>query len=948
MRIYENYKMTSENREPQRSYYIPYDSLEKALAGNKNESEYYRLLNGSWKFAYFERDIDVPEKISSWDTVPVPSCWQTLGYDKPGYTNVNYPHPVDAPYVPDDNPCGVYERTFDIQNSWNGRKTYIVFEGVSSCMFLYINGVYVGFTQGSRLQAEFDISDYVHEGSNTVTAKVLKWCVGSYLEDQDCFRYSGIFRDVYLLSREQNHIKDVYIKSDTKTITVDAPDYEIYDGNKKIDNLDNPVLWNAENPHLYTVIVKGKTEYIPFYVGMREVKITPEGVFTINGVPVILKGVNHHDTHPIKGFCETDDELLKELMLMKELNINAIRTSHYPPTPEFLNMCDKLGFYVIDETDLEAHGYIQRYGSQKYYYDVEEDKIWPCQNPDFKDMFLERMQRMVERDKNHACVVMWSTGNESGYGVNQDAMIDWARSRDSSRLFHCEDASRKDDNRNVDVVSQMYYSIGQITEYAQNEENKKPFFLCEYAHAMGNGPGDIHDYVEAFKKYAKLMGGCIWEWTDHTLIVDGIPKYGGDFGEITSDGNFCCDGLVFHDRTLKAGSLSAKYAYQYFDAELIGNKIKITNWYDFTNLDKYKILMTLCKDGETVCEKQMTLNINPHESMEIDIPFDIPEKCRLGTYINVSLAENSGREAGMVQLKAENRVEKTELSVKKSSGITEDELRIYVSGKNYSYIFNKHYGAFESIVKNNKELLAGLTKLTVWRAPTDNDRNIKKKWGYIDNDNWSGENMNKLFSKVYSCTLENNKITVKGSLAGVSRLPLLHHTTVYEFFDGGEIKVTLHADVRSKLEIYLPRLGFEITSAVPNDGFTYFGMGDKECYCDMNCHAKVGLYKSNARSEYVKYIVPQEHGNHIKTKILKMDSGLSFASDGEFEFSVSEYTSEELTNAAHINELKPNGFTNIRIDYKNSGIGSNSCGPALEKKYRLDEKSVDFSFYMMK
>ena len=263
-------------------------------------------------------------------------------------------------------------------------------------------------------------------------------------------------------------------------------------------------------------------------------------------------------------------------------------------------------------------------------------------------------------------------------------------------------------------------------------------------------------------------------------------------------------------------------------------------------------------------------------------------------------------------------------------------------------MFNKHYGAFESIVKNNRELLAGLTKLTVWRAPTDNDRNIKKKWGYIDNDNWSGENMNKLFSKVYFCTLDDNKITAKGSLAGVSRLPLLHHTAVYEFFDGGEIKVTLHADVRSELEIYLPRLGFEITSAVPNDGFTYFGMGDKECYCDMNCHAKVSLYKSNAKSEYVKYIVPQEHGNHIKTKLLKMDSGLSFASDGEFEFSVSEYTSEALTNASHINELKPNGFTNIRIDYKNSGIGSNSCGPALEKKYRLDEKSVDFSFYMMK
>lgn len=949
MRKYEDLKNTSENRESQRAYYIPYDTLEKALEGKKEKSAYYRLLNGRWNFAYFKRDIDVPENIENIvtpDTVPVPSCWQTLGYENPGYTNVNYPHPVDAPYVPDDNPCGVYSRSFDIDSSWKNRKTYIVFEGVSSCLFLYINGKYVGYTQGSHLQAEFDISDYIHEGTNTITAKVLKWCVGSYLEDQDFFRYSGIFRDVYLLSREENHIKDVFIKADTKNIVVDAENYDIYDNGKKVENLDNPVLWNAENPHLYTVVVKGETEYIPFLVGMREVSISDKKELLINGVPVILKGVNHHDTHPKNGYCLTEKEILNDLTKMKELNINTIRTSHYPPTPEFMNMCDKMGFYVIDETDLETHGYAHRKGGRTTEYSDVENPVWPCTNPDFKEEFVERMERMVERDKNHSCIIMWSTGNESNHGENHVEMIKWTKQRDRSRLIHCEDASRKGDFSNTDVISRMYSSTQEIEEYANDDKVCRPFFLCEYAHAMGNGPGDVYDYMELFKKYPKLIGGCIWEWTDHVAIDDGIQKYGGDFGELTSDGNFCCDGLVFSDRSFKAGSLNAKYAYQYFDTELCNGKIKVTNWHDFTNLDKYTLLLSLDVDGEKVAENEMRISLEPHMQTEIDVPFEIPAECELGAYLNILLIDENGNETGMMQHKLETTV-KTICVSNPHSNIHEDNLRVYVDGENYSYVFNKHYGAFESIIKDGREQLANMTKLTAWRAPTDNDKNVKKKWGLIDGDSWAGENLNRQFSKVYSCELSKNTITVKGSLAGVARMPFIYHTTTYTFFENGEVKVALNAKLQDDLEIYLPRFGFEFTSPVMNDGFTYYGMGECECYCDMNHHAKVGMYNSDAKSQYVNYVVPQEHGNHTRTKLLKMNNGLTFATDGEFEFNVSEYTSEALTDAMHTDELHSNGCTNIRIDYKVSGIGSNSCGPELMEKYQLKEKEFNFEFYIM-
>ena len=554
MRKYENLLKTSENRENPRSWYVP---------------ENIELINldGEWKFAFFENgDKAEKTKITEWNTIEVPSCWQLKGYENPNYTNINYPFPCDPPYVPDINPVGVYERDFQLTD--DSLNNYLVFEGVSSEAELYINGKYVGCTQGSHLMAEFNISEFVTAGVNTVRVYVRKWCCGSYLEDQDAFRFNGIFRDIYILSRPIGHIFDIDIKTDKNNIIITADadfSVELYDNEETISTeiskdkravltVENQKMWTAETPNLYTVKIFAAGEIITRKIGFRTIEISKDYELLINGTPVKLKGVNHHDTHPNNGWCMTDEEILYDLKLMKELNINTVRTSHYPPSPKFLDYCDELGLYVILETDIETHGFLRRMANVGYSFDVEND-IWPCQNEQWTHEFVERMQRAYERDKIHTSIIMWSTGNESGYGKNQHTMIDWLKSKDTVRLAHAEDASRKGTPDNTDVFSMMYPSVKQIADWAKDDNIKQPVFLCEYAHAMGNGPGGMWDYWNAIHNNKKLIGGCIWEWADHTVLVDGVQKYGGDFeGELTNDSNFCCDGMVFSDRSVKAGS----------------------------------------------------------------------------------------------------------------------------------------------------------------------------------------------------------------------------------------------------------------------------------------------------------------------------------------------------------------------------------------------------------
>ena len=936
MRIYEDIQKTSENRLPQRPFYIP--------EGNAQ----YMLLNGSWRFAYFPCDIDVPEKITQWDSVSVPSCWQLQGYENPNYTNINYPYPCDPPYVPDANPCGVYEREFRLESLWG--RVYYVLEGVASCAFVYVNGRYVGFTQGSHLQAEFDITEHVVQGTNTLRVKVLKWCCGSYLEDQDFFRFNGIFRDTYLLQRTEDHISDVSVFTQGNSIVVKADkeaDITVFDADgvclaalsaqkQAVVEITDRILWNPEKPYLYTVKLERNGEIITQKTGFRTVEVSDRCELLINGVPVKLRGVNHHDTDPVNGWCQTNEQLRRDLELMKKLNINCVRTSHYPPTPVFLELCDEMGFYVILETDIETHGFLRRYANVAYRFDVESED-WPGTNPLWRKEHLERMERAVNRDKNHCSIIMWSTGNESGHGPNHEAMIDWLHSLEDGRLVHCEDASRKGDYSRADVISNMYHDVQKLQNMAQDPQIRRPIMLCEYAHAMGNGPGDVWDYSEVFYQYPNIIGGCVWEWADHTVIVDGIQRYGGDFdGELTHDENFCCDGMVFSDRSLKAGSYEVKAAYQPMHTELCGNVLKVTNRYDFTDFSECDLYCSVAADGEELWKERICISLAPHETVEVPLHFE-NHKCTYAVYLTCSL-ECKGEKVAVTQHKlCENRL----ISGAEASACVEEKpYEVVFAGENFRYVFSKHFGTFTSMVVDGEEQLAQPVRLTVWRAPTDNDKNIKVFWGSYNI--WQGENFDKLFSKVYGCTVTDGCVCVDASLAGVSRKPFFRYTLRVKVNRDGVISVNLKGQVREKV-VYFPRLGFEFTLPKKNMNFRYFGCGPLESYSDLRHGSTVGMYESSAEAEYVPYVRPQEHGNHVDVRMLEIGS-LRFESDAAFCCNVSAFSTEAIDKAEHTNELFSDGKTHLRVDYKVSGIGSASCGPELMEKYRLSERNITFGF----
>lgn len=940
MRHYENPELIQENCEPQRAYYIPYDSIEKALKGKKEESAFYQPLNGEWKFRYFERDIDVPDTITEWDTIMVPSNWQMCGYDIPYYTNVNYPYPVDPPYVPDDNPCGVYCLDVDISADWYERETYLILEGVSSCFYLYVNDAYVGFSSVSHMQSELNLTPYLQKGTNRIMIKVLKWCAGSYLEDQDFFRLSGIFRDVYLLSRAKGHIHDIEIKTDRRNLTC-STNYTLYNGTAPIDNLSCPVEWNAENPYLYTLIVEQAGEYIPFKVGFRDIRVSEKRELLVNGTAVKLKGINHHDTHPEKGYAMSEEDLRFDLKQMKKLNINTIRTSHYPPTPFFLSLCDEMGFYVIDETDLETHGFCTCHEGNGY--DIE-NPFWLCNRTEWQKAFVHRVSRMIERDKNHPCIIMWSMGNESGYGKNHAAMIEWTKNRDSSRLIHYEGAFLVKDNCGVDVVSRMYTGYDELDDFIHKPGETRPYFLCEYSHAMGNGPGDVMDYWEKIYENPSFIGGCIWEWADHAVLQNDTYRYGGDFGEETHDNNFCCDGLVFPDRSLKAGSLNAKAVYQNIKTSYQNGILTVLNRFDFTNLNHYTLIWQMTIDGTVSQEGTLCCDIKPKETHHYPLEIPLPSSCHLGCFLDVFLMDGEETIA-MEQHKLPVTVEPLPpIHIQKNELCADEtEEKLILSGNDFTYTFNKHYGTFEHMEYDSAVILDKPVQLSVWRAPTDNDAFDKDKWGLFEG-NWDSHNYNRTINKVYSCEWQDNTITVTGSIAGISRAPLFHYKTIYTISADGRIGVDFHADVRETC-MYLPRLGFEFRLPKSDQPFHYFGRGKKENYIDMHYHTRISLFESRPSLEYVPYIRPQEHGNHTDTTLLKIH-GMKVEAEQPFEFAVSQYSPSGLTAARHTDELQPADDLYVRIDYKVSGIGSHSCGPELQEKYKLSEKSIDFHFVL--
>lgn len=939
IRDFENVKKISENRLPQRAYYIP-----------ENEGA-YTSLNGDWDF-YWYPDGNLSRKTDK-KKIPVPSCWQLQGYENPYYTNVVYPFPVDPPYLPDENPVGVYERIFTIEKNIC---TYVVFEGVSSRLELYINDRYVGMSQGSHLQAEFDITGFVGKGENKITAVVYKWCTGSFLEDQDQFRYNGIFRDVYLLSRPKGHIKDINITTEGNRIVIN------YDGEAKISlysekgiieekishgicefEVKNPILWNAEKPYLYTLIFEYREEIIIQKVGFVTYSTDDMGRFLVNGTEVKIKGINHHDTNPYTGWYMTYEDMKKDLVLMKSININTIRTSHYPPHPEFLNMCDELGFYVMTECDIETHGFSVRYGEMKY--DSVHNETWINNMPEWKESFIERAVRMYNRDKNHCSIFAWSIGNECGIGVHQKSLINWFKNIDSKRFVHSEDVFRMLDEKDMDceyikdamptLYSRMYPTIEFLKEYAEDNNKTLPMFMCEYSHAMGNGPGEMRDYWDVIEKSPKLIGGCIWEWADHVVIKDGKALYGGDFGELTHDKNFCVDGLVFADRSFKAGTLNAKAVYQNMDCKLDGELLIVKNKYDFTDFNEFTFVYEIEKDGKIVSRYEEKIDLKPKQSKIIKL--SLPEDGFIS--VNCSIVDKNKEVVAEKQLVYSDKVEKIQTS--EPLHISDSDV-IMVSGKGFEYTLSRQKGII-SIEKNGEDQLLSPPELTVWRAPIDNEINIKKKWAWYDA--YNGENYDRIFNKVHKCEVENNTVTYTGVLSGISREPFMKYHLTYSFYEMGEIKVSLKGEVRENA-LWLPRFGFEFKFPGDKKKFKYFGRGKYENYCDMKEHTRIGWYESSAAEEYVPYVMPQEHGNHTDVKYLSIYDGLQFFTDNYFDINVSEYDSHILYEANHSYELKKNDYITVRIDYKNSGLGTNACGPELSDKYKLSDKNIEFEFFI--
>lgn len=1032
-KFFENPKILHVNTMNNRAYFVPYSNADEALSEDRTCSGRFYLLNGYWNFEYFNSIYDVTDKFyesrydfSKYNKIPVPGAWQNYGYDKHQYTNIKYPFPYDPPYVPTENPCGVYVRHFEIDSKFNNQRKYINFEGVDSCFYLWINGNFVGYSQVSHATSEFDITAYVQEGTNTIAVLVLKWCDGSYFEDQDKFRMSGIFRDVYILFRPKEHIRDFSVKIDLKNeykqadISVELEflnnqisiDYVLFDVNKKniIEKgktdrdcinftINHPQLWNAETPNLYTLVLSSDDEAISTKLGVREIKIEDRVVY-LNGQKVKFKGVNRHDSNPVTGPAVTNEDMLLDLMIMKQHNINAIRTSHYPNSPVFLEFCDKYGFYVIDEADIETHG------TTTIYVETKDGGEYPllAHNPLYEETILDRVQRCVTRDKNRPCVVIWSLGNESGYGRNFENALRWIKGYDNSRLTHYESAIYPPtgyacDYSNLDLYSRMYASCEDIISYFEHNNSDKPFIQCEFVHAMGNGPGDIEEYYDLIEKYDGFCGGFVWEWCDHAIFMGKNEKgrekfyYGGDFGEYPNDGNFCIDGLVYPDRRPYTGLLEYKNVIRpvrIIKANLKDGKVTIKNMLDFYNLKDYLyITYQLTKDGrviyEGVIEDNSILNVKPHKEkviyLNIDkinegncyIKFNYIQKndmefTKKGHVLGFDQIEVSVEKRYDTSSKIDSIIEKDVIAqtclngegteLEENEGVfdnnildyseqnilcvKENDKNVFVVGQNFKYTYNKNTGVFDQMVYNNELIVSKSMNYNIWRAPTDNDKIMCEKWKACGYD--------RTISRVYSTSVSqlgsSIRIVSDLSLTAVHIQRILNISAQWLIGDTGTVAFNLQVEKNMEMP-FLPRFGIRLFLPKEINNVEYFGYGPYESYADKHRASYLGEFNAKVKDMHEDYIRPQENGSHWNCHYVKLLSddgvGLAATNNETFSFNASHYTQEELEAKKHNFELEESGYTVLCLDYTQSGIGSNSCGPELAKKYRFDAQRFEFN-----
>ncbi|MCH5347959.1 MAG: DUF4981 domain-containing protein [Oscillospiraceae bacterium] len=953
-------------------YFIPFGKEQNPFE-DREKSDRFELLNGEWDFRYYDSIIDMEDDFISLPyekTIPVPSNWQLHGYDKPQYTNVCYPIPYDPPYVPDDIPVGVYSRSY--KHTPDGLNRTLVFEGVDSCIYLYINGEFAGYSQVSHCTSEFDITPLLKEGENTITAAVLKWCDGTYLEDQDKFRLSGIFRDVYVLSRPDSCLKNYTIQTklspdfssavliftaygcDVTAKLSDASGNTVAEFSAERDTIaavpiDAPVLWSAENPYLYDLTICTGEEIIGERVGFRNICVE-NGVVKINGRAVKFKGVNRHDSYPDTGYYASVEQMKKDIELMKKHNVNGVRTSHYPNSPLFYQLCDRYGLYVIDEADMESHGCVEVYNDFKWSWENGYNGIALLASDErFRIAITDRAEALVKRDINRPCVVFWSLGNESGYGTNMLAAGELVKSLDDTRLLHYESTHKLDDTSDsiLDVVSEMYTSNEDMMKFLENEKETRPFMLCEYCHAMGNGPGDLEDYHNIFYSNERFCGGFIWEWSDHGCIMgktdDGRIKYGygGDFREKHNDGNFCMDALTYPDRTPHTGLLEAKQVYRPVrvqkgdgDSFIISSTLEFENAGDFLDC-RYEITY----DGGKAAEGTVNFSVPPMGSAAVNIP-DAAKTFDHETYIRFiftakkdTLFCEKGYEVCFDQIKiCDAPAQKP--AEKKASGITLDDspMLVSVTVGEVSYRFNKRLSKFDSIKVNGREILDRPLEFNFFRAPVDND---VMKW------DWFRAHLNDHTVKNYGVTAEKIQdgveISLRQSFGWSIHQPIAYMDVKYMIAADGSLDIKFDGEFSNKVT-FLPRFGIRLFMPKSFDKVNYFGYGPYESYIDKHQASYIGNFSANIRDMHEDYIRPQENGSHFGCKHMTVTDGrtnVRFTASEDFSFSTSEYTQEELSEKRHNFELEKCGCSVICVDGKMAGVGSNACGPALAEKYRL-------------
>ncbi|MGN0466837.1 MAG: glycoside hydrolase family 2 TIM barrel-domain containing protein [Lachnospiraceae bacterium] len=1006
-RNYENLSILHENTMPNRCYYIPASKVMHTLVENRNQSDRFQLLNDQWKFRYYSSIYDLQEKFyekdyveEGYELVPVPGVWQNYGYDTHQYTNIKYPFPFDPPYVPQDNPCGTYIYDFKYKKCYDAPKAFLNFEGVDSCFYVWLNGQYIGYSQVSHSTSEFDITDVILEGENRLAVLVLKWCDGSYMEDQDKFRMSGIFNDVYILNRPQKAIFDYFVKTscteEEASITVDIKylndckiptkatlvkvDGEVVGienstGEETIEFvIQNPQLWNPEYPYLYTLILETENEVITDRVGIREIHIE-NNVVLFNGKPIIFRGVNRHDSDPVTGFVISIEQMKKDMEMMKQHNFNAIRSSHYPNQPFFYQLCDEYGFFVVDEADNESHG-----PSEIYYADNEFEnkaKRWNeaiSDNPVFIEPTLDRVQRCVEREKNRPCIVIWSMGNECAYGCTFEEALKWTKEFDSSRLTHFESAryhsdKRKYDFSNLDLFSRMYPHFNEIDEYLESNPDK-PFILIEYCHSMGNGPGDLEEYFQIFQKEEIMCGGFVWEWCDHGIYKGQAENgkamyfYGGDHGEDVNDSNFCMDGLVYMDRTPHTGLLEYKNVYRPLRVELFEQKegkIRFHNYLDFTNAKDYiQMKYEVNCDGHILENGYIeTPSIEPGKSATIPFKMNIPKKGNaylkiyyysikeaalvpeghLLGFDEVILKNEDGRNQEVIQ-----KIEQIGKS-NKEVYVEENDVFVFVWGSQFKYVLDKRTGLFTKLEYDGMEQLERPMEVNIWRAPTDNDMYIKLEWYRARYDKTTV----RAYDTAVELCEEGVTIHCHMSMAADTVQRILDMDTIWKIDGNGMIGLSMKVKRHPEFPM-LPRFGLRMFLNKDMSQVQYYGMGPMECYQDKRRAASHGIFHANVNDLHEDYIKPQENGSHYDCSYVTVESEnykLEALAEKTFCFNASVYTQEELTAKKHNFELQPSGNTILCLDYAQSGIGSNSCGPELLEKYRLDCKEFEFEIKLI-